>query len=647
MWFDRRVMAVRDRLAMRAMRRVPAAGILVLALCAGGCREEGQIRVESLEFSGVSHIDEGQLERALATRESSWLPWGQKHYFDRSRFDTDLKRIAAFYADHGFPHARVRAVDVQLNDDGDAVSIHIDIEEGEPLVVSEVRFEGFDVLPEDRRNALRNQAPLESGQPLNRRAFAQTRDTAAGVLADHGYPYARVLAYAQPRAADPSQLRVIYQAYPGPVAVFGPVEIAGNVSVDDHVIRRELTYRPGDLYRRSRLRESQRHLYELELFEFANVEPEVEAQPSEVPTRVTVAEGKHRRVDFGVGYGTEEKLRADAQWRHTNFLGDARTAGVHARWSSLDRGVRLNFNQPYFLRPYLSLGATGEAWTTRQPLFSADTLGGRVALIHRYRVRDVWSLAFVSEFSQSAVTDEALENLATRDLLIELGLDPTDGTQTGTLIGLEFDIQRNTTDRLLDARRGYYAALHLEQAGAWLPGTYDYYLATLEGRYYATVARRAVLAARLQIGALDGLGRARDPLDERRLVHVPFSKRFFLGGSTSLRGWGRLEVSPLSGAGLPIGGRSMLEASTELRVPVWGNLAAVGFVDAGNVWDGAWDYELGDLRFAVGPGLRYQTPIGPVRADFGYQLTPIEGLLVDGEPERRHWRIHFSIGQAF
>jgi outer membrane translocation and assembly module TamA len=179
------------------------------------------------------------------------------------------------------------------------------------------------------------------------------------------------------------------------------------------------------------------------------------------------------------------------------------------------------------------------------------------------------------------------------------------------------------------------------------PGTYDYYLATLEGRYYATGARRAVLAARLQIGALDGLGRARDPLDERRLVHVPFSKRFFLGGSTSLRGWGRLEVSPLSGAGLPIGGRSMLEASTELRVPVWGNLAAVGFVDAGNVWDGAWDYELGDLRFAVGPGLRYQTPIGPVRADFGYQLTPIEGLLVDGEPERRHWRIHFSIGQAF
>lgn len=640
-------MAARVPESSRFARRGRVAALLLAAIALGGCREEGQIRVESLDFTGVEQIDAGQLERALATRESSWLPWGQQHYFDRSRFDADLKRIVAFYADHGFPDARVQSVDVQVNEEGDAASIRIAIEEGEPIIVHEVVFDCFEVLPEDRQKALAKQAALKTGEPLDRREFVQTRETLAGLLADHGYPYGTVLAYAVPVESSPQRLRVVYRANPGTVALFGPVEIAGNVSVDDHVIRRELTYKPGDLYRRSRLRESQRHLYELELFEFANIEPETEEQPAEVPTRVTVAEGKHRRVDFGFGYGTEEKLRADAQWRHTNFLGDARSAGIHGRWSSLDRGLRLNFNQPYFLKPYLSLGATGEAWSTRQPLFSADTLGGRLALVHRYRVRDLWSLTLVSEYQQSAVSTEALEDLTVRDELIALGLDPRDGTQTGTLMGLEFDIQRNSTDRLLDARRGYYAALHLEQAGAWLPGSFDYYLATLEGRYYLTVANRAVVAARLQIGALDGLGRARDPLDATRLVHVPFSKRFFLGGSTSLRGWGRFEVSPLSGAGLPIGGRSLLEASTELRMPVWGNLAAVAFIDAGNVWADSWDYDVGDLRYAVGPGLRYQTPIGPVRADFGYQLNPIDGLLVDGEPERRRWRIHFSIGQAF
>jgi outer membrane translocation and assembly module TamA len=80
---------------------------------------------------------------------------------------------------------------------------------------------------------------------------------------------------------------------------------------------------------------------------------------------------------------------------------------------------------------------------------------------------------------------------------------------------------------------------------------------------------------------------------------------------------------------------------------VWGKVGAVAFADYGNVWAGAWDVDLGDLRYAVGPGLRYLTPIGPARIDLGYQVNPIDNLLVNGEPQRRRWRVHFSIGQAF
>jgi outer membrane translocation and assembly module TamA len=91
----------------------------------------------------------------------------------------------------------------------------------------------------------------------------------------------------------------------------------------------------------------------------------------------------------------------------------------------------------------------------------------------------------------------------------------------------------------------------------------------------------------------------------------------------------------------------MLEASTEVRLRVTRKLAAVAFVDAGNVWFDDWQFHLGTLRYAVGPGLRYDTPIGPVRVDFGKQLNPIPGLLINGQPEVRTWRVHFSIGQAF
>ena len=82
-------------------------------------------------------------------------------------------------------------------------------------------------------------------------------------------------------------------------------------------------------------------------------------------------------------------------------------------------------------------------------------------------------------------------------------------------------------------------------------------------------------------------------------------------------------------------------------MPLAGKFGVVAFLDYGNVWLESWDLDLADLRFAVGPGLRYQTPIGPARLDVGYQLNPIEGLLVNGEPQKRRFRIHFSIGQAF
>ena len=91
----------------------------------------------------------------------------------------------------------------------------------------------------------------------------------------------------------------------------------------------------------------------------------------------------------------------------------------------------------------------------------------------------------------------------------------------------------------------------------------------------------------------------------------------------------------------------MLEGSAETRFQLKGKFGAVAFFDFGNVWREAKNFDLGDLRFAVGPGLRYQTPIGPARFDVGYQLNPIEGLLIDGEPQKRRIRIHFSVGQAF
>jgi outer membrane protein assembly factor BamA len=358
-----------------------------------------------------------------------------------------------------------------------------------------------------------------------------------------------------------------------------------------------------------------------------------------VPVRVTVAEGEHRRVTFGAGYGTEEQLRARIRWDHLNFFGGARNAGFEGKWSSLDRGVKMDYREPYFLSGHFSLGFEGQAWQANEPVYSLDSVGGRVTLRHQGSLENAWSIGFNNEYQRSSVTAEALEDLSLRDELIALGLDPRTGLSRGTVSAIEFEASRNTTTNLLDARSGYMVAAKLEHAGRFLPGTFDYWAVTAEARHYVSVGRSFVVANRFRAGSIDAFG----ALDS----NVPFYKRYFLGGSSSLRGWGRFEVGPTSGFGLPIGGHSMFEGSSEIRVPLSGKLGAVAFADYGNVWPGSMDFDFADLRVSVGPGLRYNTPIGPVRVDFGYQLTPIEGLRVDGEPEQRRWRVHFSIGQAF
>ena len=614
--------------------------LLLVAFTATACREEGDITITGLHFNGVQQVSKGALANVLQTRKGSRLPWGQKRFFDRRAFEADLKRIQAFYLDRGFPDARVTSFDVKLNSTQDKVDVTVHISEGEPITVADIELAGFvPPLSEGELRRLRETLPLQPETPLDRQLLIASRERAVNALRDKGYAYSEVALDEEDAGA--RQKRIVLKATPGIVTHFGPVEVIGEKTVGENIVLRQLTFKPGDLFTRQEMRESQRKLYGLELFEFVNVEGQEERaqQSPEVPVKVTVAEGKHQKVTFGVGYGTEEQARARVRWDHLNVFGGAQHAGFEAKWSSLDRGVRMQYREPIFLASHFSLNFEGQAWQAAEPAYSLDTLGGRATLRHQANTQNLWSVSLINEYQRSSVSDAALLDLSLRDELIALGLDPRDGEFHGTLSAVAFDVSRNTTTSLLDARSGYVLNGHLEQAGKWMRGSFNYWSALGEFRHYLPVNRRVVVANRIRLGTIDALGDLGS--------NVPFYKRYFLGGSSSLRGWGRLEVSPVSGFGLPIGGHTMLEGSSEVRLPLVGKLGGVAFLDYGNVWSQSWDLNLGDIRYDAGPGLRYMTPIGPARVDFGYQLNPIPNLKVNGVPEARHWRVHFSIGQSF
>ena len=620
--------------------------LIPLLLAASACHEEGQVQVSGFDLKGVESIDKARLQSVLATGKSSWIPWGEKRYFDRAQFDADIKRIAAFYADRGFPDARVASFDVKLNSDQTKVDLTLVIEEGEPVLVEEIRFTGFDGVQARALERLEARLSQKEGQPRDSELLTLTRSAVLDELRDRGYPHASVR-MTEGAGTGPRDRVITIHADRGKLATFGPIEITGNDNVSNRVILEQLTFKPGDRYRLGQVQESTRRLYGLELFQFVTIE-EVNPDPAAdvVPMRITVTEGDTQRVRFTVGYGSEEHARGTVDYRHVNFFGGARTAGAEAKWSSLDKGAALNFGEPNLFSK-VALNVRAESWFFDQPQYDLETKGGRATLTRRFgqsgplsRSRSVTTVSagYLLEYEDYTVSDSLLSDPEARPFLISLGLNPVTGRGEGRTSALLLDVNRNTTENLLDARRGYVASLHLEKAG--LGGDFTYVETTAEGRHYWNLADRAVIASRVRVAALGGT----DTPD----TDIPFFKRYFLGGAQGMRGWGRFEIAPLLN-GDPIGGYSSLESTIEVRVPVTANIGGVVFVDGGNVWPGTYEFEFSEMKYDIGGGLRYRTPVGPIRVDVGYQLTPIEGLIIDGRPrsEQRRWRIHFSVGQAF
>ena len=618
----------------------------LMAACLGGAAlaaqqddDEDALTVGRLSLVGVTAIDPSRLRQGLVTRSSSRIPWVKKNRFTRTGLEADLRRIEAFYSDRGYPRAHAAATHIDINRQRHVVDVVVTVTEGEPVLLDDIQLTGTDVITPERVAVLRRTFPLKVGKPVDSDAVVGSRDLLLREARETGYPFAKVGVNVT-RDAEARHATVTLAVDSGTQAVFGTTEVVGNRSISPDLVRRQLEYKQGELYKGSLVEASQRRLYGLEVFQFVNLERvETTQRESPVTMRATVAEGKHQRLTGGVGYGSEEKFRVDGEYRNLNALGGARSATVHGRWSSLDRGVHAEIRQPSFLVSEATLMADGQNWYTYTPAYNSVTAGGRGIFSYESWHHNSYLVTFTGEHDSSSIADSALDDLSLRDELIALGLDPRTGEQNGTLYSLGFDFRRVTVDNLLDPQRGWQIVVHGERAGGFLPGTFDYWSTAGDVRRYHRVTRRLYVAARAQFGTIS-------PANDIE-ANVPFAKRFFLGGASSIRGWGRFEVSPLSESGLPIGGNALLQGSAEARAILRGKFGVVAFTDAGNVWERNRQMSLTDLRYAVGVGVRYATVVGPLRADWGYQINPIPGLMADGSPQTHRWRLHISVGPAF
>ncbi len=572
---------------------------------------------------GNKQVSSGKLELAISTKTRSWYALLNKRPpYDEEVFLTDLLRVEKFYHQEGYLSARVIDYDVRFSDAGNEVAITINIHEGDPTLVEKVEFE-FD--PDSTRQLsatiLPGSARLRPGKRYREEDLKLDYQELLERFANNGYPY--IEAKVKPSINRKAQrVTLTWFLKPGPLCYFGPISYAGNSHISDKAIRRGLGFSSGQIFQQKNLVNAQTQVYRLELFQFVSLKAiKLDQQPLAIPVEVRVKEATLRTLKFGVGFGSEEKFRTSGQWRHRNFLGGARILRITAKHSTevLPLQLAVELSQPYFLSNRNDLSVKPFFTWQDEKAFELRKFGVESTLTRRLTTK-------TNAFFRVVVERDTVEVKGT-GVAPELENLYNKGT-------LRLGLNHNSSDQVFTPSRGSLWSAYVEEAGRFLRTPFKYVKLSTEHRKYLRLSGKTVFATKVMVGSMR---------PTRGSAETPIEERFFSGGSYSVRGWGRQLLGPFapdSTQRVPLGGDSLLEGSFEFRPVLFKKLSAALFLDYGNVWADWNGFDLTDLHYALGFGLRYSTLIGPIRLDFGWKLNKQASDADD-------YAIHFSIGQAF
>jgi outer membrane protein assembly factor BamA len=691
--------------------------VAVLAAAPLAAQQEPQRVVRGLSFEGNHAIDDYTLSTAIGTSNSSWfaraflirlLGLGEKRLFNELEFRRDVVRLLLLYRQSGYMNA---VVDTLVRREGRDVYIKFRIYEGDPVRLARLDVLGLDSILEVR--SLKRDLPLQVGDPFNRALFQASADTVVSRLKNVGYPYADIL---RSYDVDVAALRAVatLEGLPGPRMRVGQVLITGAEKVDTGTIRRMLSVRAGDWFRQDRLYLTQRDLYGLGMFRSVNVVLADTTPPpgdSTVRVQVRVAEAPRHRIRVGAGYGSLDCFRVQSGWTAYDFLGGARSLDLTGQLSKLGVGVPANagFKQnvchPLHDDPTSDTANYNVTLTLRQPAFLSPRHAASFAVFAERRSE------FKAYTRQAVGANVGVTFNARRDVPVTVAYGYSVGRTTASaavycqrfLLCNESDQAflanprpfgaitisgvRARVNSVLDPSVGSVTQVTLVHASRYVLSDtlYEFNRGELELSKYYPLSRRSVLAWRIRGGTILP---QRLSLLGQSVKFVPPDQRFYAGGPNSVRGFARNELGPRvyvsdsrqvtgtdttysSVRASPTGGNTVFTANLELRVPspIFPDRVRLGlFVDVGQVWErGDTLTTVSGLRVTPGLGLRFVTPLGPVRLDAAYNGYPQEpgplyfldrtdkSLTATGRTVRPglppgFWRrvvVQFAVGQAF
>lgn len=611
-----------------------------------------------------------------------------KRFLNRRRsLPDDVARLRVFYYLRGFREA---TVDTVITDRGGELAPVVDvtfaIEENRPTVVDSLEIEWPDgeAMPE-----ILGELQTRLGEPLDGEALSADLDTIQTRFRNEGFAHVDVLrSYFIPRGSYEAEVR--FDIYPGTRAQVGPITVTGNQAVDPQVVHRLLPFEEGNRYRARLVEDARRNLFSLDVFRAANIQADTAHRPdSIVPIRVEVAEGPLIRGRWGGGLSTADCLSAEATATDRNFLGGARRLQLTGRVSNLfasslngsvcdavddavftkiDWFISADFTQPWILSPRNTL--TASIFYERQSLkdvFIRKGVGADLAINRSLGRTSILSLGYRPQRTSL----DAAELFFCSSFLV---CEPDD---ISVLQGANWlapgvlTLSTSRTDALLNPTRGWTLRVELEAAGGTTGSDFAYRRWVSDGAVYKEVSPGWVFATRLRAGSVSagefaGLSQQVDQV--RSIVHP--QKRFFAGGANTVRGYSQNQLGPrvlaievgrlvrwggeddvepacaaqevlalscdASGLGSlngelprPTGGSALMVANAELRFPISTTaFQGAAFMDVGQVWANGSDIAPSTLEWTPGLGVRYFSPLGPIRVDLGYRLASAQQLRV-------------------
>lgn len=623
-------------------------------------------KVKGIDIQGNQHIADNQLEPSLAVEKAqAWLPFFSHGKYSEKLVRTSVKRIDAAYRAAGYSEVKVTSQVVRNSED---IKIVFHVEEGVRDIVETLEIQGNKALSQAQF------APkglnLEAGKPYSQDLLNQDRDRILATYLDHGFLNAVFKAKLTPIKNDPHRVQVVYIIQEGPQVYARVVVPVGAKHTRVDTINTNADLKEGKPLSETALLQAESQLLGLSIFDWASVDTrEPIADDPNAEVLVKVHEAKRNTVAYGFGFEvtnrggkipsgtvalpglppvglpsnfvTSEQTfwgpRGSLEYTRSDLFGRAQSITVNGLAGRLDQRASAGWLDPSFWNSSWSAGLTfsGER-SSQNPIFTSDQ-GLAVLQFRRFLdAKRTKSISLEYSFTRSGLTD----------LLVPALVLPQD--RNVRLSGFTATYARDTRDNILDAHKGIYQSLELDLYPSALGSNTNFSRLLGQISYFKPVFKKDIIWANsLRLGLEQPFAGA----------HIPLSQSFFSGGGSSLRGF------PLNGAGpqrsvlvcgnpndtstcaqisVPVGGNQLLILNSELRFPlhIMKNLGGAVFYDGGNVFRSIGFGDFGaQYTNSVGLGLRYATPVGPIRIDVGHLINSIPGV--------KSTQFFLTLGQAF